>query len=285
MDRPADLIKTLSPYLREETEPGPGSFLSIGADGLRQAAGRLQLKPSLAMSFLLKHGIWPRRFLRNRGVLRAEEQARLLESRAAVIGCGGLGGQVTILLARIGLGALTLCDRDRFEETNLNRQLLCRETNLGRPKAVAAGEEVRAVASHVEVAVWSEAADQANLPRIISGAQIVVDCLDSLTARREVEKAAHRAGLPFVHGAIAGEEGFALITRPGEGGLSALYGEPANGEGNNAERFLGVPTITPAALACLQAGLTVSALLGRATESGRLHHLDLSVPLIEILRI
>lgn len=280
---PDSHLNPLRTYLAEESGPGPDSFLSISSQGAQMAADILGLKPAQAMSYLLKLGIWPRRFSRNRGVLKAEEQAALLESRAVVIGCGGLGGHVIALLARLGLGALVLCDWDCFEESNLNRQFFSRENNLGRNKAEAAAEEISFLASHVELTVWPVAASAANLPGIIGGSQIVMDCLDTIAARLVLENAAHNAGLPFVYGAIAGDEGFAMVTRPGEGGLSALYGDRPATEAKNAEKRLGVPTITPAALACLQVHLAAMTLLGREPAPRALYHLDLSVPGVEAL--
>jgi len=280
---PDSHLKPLRTYLTAESGPGPGSFLSINSQGIKLAADLLGLKPALTMSYLLKQGIWPRRFSRNRGVLKDEEQAALLESKAVVIGCGGLGGHVSTLLARLGLGALVLCDYDCFEESNLNRQLFSRETNLGRNKAKAAAEEISSLASHIEITVWPEAATASNLPEIIRGSTIVMDCLDTIAARLELETASHNAGLPFVYGAIAGEEGFAMVTRPGEVGLSALYGDQPETEAKNAEKRLGVPTITPSSLACLQVHLAVKTLLGREPPPPALYHLDLSVPSVEAL--
>ena len=278
-------LKPLAPYLKKEAEPGPGDFFSIGADGLSRAAVLFQQKPAAVMARLLKFEVWPRRFIRNRGVMTADEQARLLDSRAVVIGCGGLGGYAAALLARIGLGAIILCDRDSFEESNLNRQLFCRETNLGRNKAEAAAEEIASIASHVHLEVWPVEAKADNLPQILAGSHIVMDCLDSIAARRQVEAAAHQAGLPFIHGSIAGEEGFALVTRPGGKTIASLYGDQARPEERNAERSLGVPTVTPAFLACLQVSLAVRELLGRNPELSDLHHVDLSVPFMETLNL
>ena len=278
-------LNYLTPFFIEENGPGAGAFFSIGLEGLNHASDRLGLTTAAAMSHLLKYDIWPRRFIRNRGVMTSREQAKLLNSKAVVIGCGGLGGHVATLLARVGLGTLVLCDRDSFEESNLNRQLLCRETNLGQNKAAAAGEELADIASHVQVTIWPEEANSNNLSSIMAGAHIVLDCLDSIAARRQVESAAHRAGLPFVHGSIAGEEGFVMITRPGEKNLSDLYGEQASTEDRNAEKSLGVPTITPAALACLQAAFAVRELMGRKPELTALYHLDLSGPIIESMYI
>ena len=88
---------------------------------------------------------YPDRYNRNMMALSPEECAALAGKRVAVVGCGGLGGSVIEALARIGVGFLRVIDGDVFEESNLNRQLLCTEAALGRPKA-----EVAAMADELE---------------------------------------------------------------------------------------------------------------------------------------
>lgn len=282
---PETLAKNLAPDIRIETGPGPGTFAGVTLDGTRTAATHWNVPLRQAMITLLGHGIWPLRFARNRGVFAPADQAALLAARAAIIGCGGLGGHVATLLARLGLGALVLCDYDSFDETNLNRQLLARETNLGRNKAEAAAGEVADIASHIEIRTHTEKADAATLPRILADADIVVDCLDSLPTRRLVEAEAHRLGLPFIYGAIAGDEGFAMVSRPGDAGLGALFGAPAADEGKGAEAGVGVPTVTPATLASLEALLAMRVLLGVDDGESVLWHLDLSTFQIEALKV
>ena len=259
---PSELANPLAPFCSARPGPGPGPFLAVSAEGIRAVAEHLGLSPGQAMILCLGHDIWPLRFARNRGVFSAEEQIRLLRSRAAVIGCGGLGGHVVTLLARAGVGAFTLCDPDSFDESNGNRQLLCREANIGRNKALVAQEELAAIASHAEARVFPVAAGPANLPDILHKADIVMDCLDSLETRRSVAAAADAAAIPFVHGAGAGEEGFAMLLRPGEKGLDSLYGTEVSHEETNAESRLGVPTLTPAAIAVLQANIALRVLTG-----------------------
>lgn len=276
----AELLARLRPFLRTETGPGPGPVQAVNLEGVRRAADWLEVSQTQAMITLLEHAIWPLRLLRNRGVFNAGSQARLLACRALIIGCGGLGGQVVSLLARVGLGGLSLCDFDVFDETNLNRQFLSREENLGRGKAEVAGEEVGRIASHLDVRVHTVRAEAANLAELLKGVDIVVDCLDSIETRLLAEAAAHRAGLPFVHASIAGDEGLALVSRPGQLRMPILYGST---EGRGAERALGAPTITPAALGALESHLVVNELLGRGEEEPALWHFDLTGPALEPL--
>jgi len=287
---PPDLAALFEPFCVTREGPGPGPFQAVGLEGVRAIARRLEISPVRAMVLCLEHDIWPLRFARNRGVFSAPEQRRLLESCAAIIGCGGLGGHVATLLARAGVGAFTLCDDDVFDESNLNRQVLCRETALGQNKALVAQEELAAIASHTLVRAFPVAVDPDNLPEILRGASVVVDCLDRLATRRFVGAAADVAGIPFIHGAVAGYEGFAMLIWPGEKSLESLYPveerspEDAFAEGD-AEFRLGVPALTPAGIAALQAGLALQVLTGKRPDGARLCHLDIAGPTLEVLAL
>jgi molybdopterin/thiamine biosynthesis adenylyltransferase len=121
--------------------------------------------------------------------------------------------------------------------------------------------------------------------------QAAVDCLDGIPARKLLEDAAHAAGIAFIHGAVAGLEGFALAALPGNGSvMRRLYPDQDALENGNAEKRLGVPSPIPAATAALQAVLTVRCLLGTLPEHGdtgdapssALWRLDLSAPELEV---
>lgn len=253
-------------------------------EGVRAAAASFAMEPRDVMAFCLERDIWPLRFARNRGVLDASGQRMLLLSRVAIIGCGGLGGHVATLLARAGIGAFTVCDPDVFDESNLNRQLLCRENNLGANKALAARDELALVASHADIRAHPIAVTPANLPEILRDARIVADCLDSLRTRRHLAEAAGRAGIPFVHGAVAGDEGFVMLSRPGRNAMETLYGTVLSTE-NTAERQTGVPSISPAVVAAFQANLVIRELVGKLPEEDSLLHLDCGTPLLEIFSL
>ena len=98
----------------------------------------------------LQQGIVPEVYARNQKRLSSEDQIKLLQSHVAVIGLGGLGGTVTEILARIGIGSLTLVDGDSFDDSNLNRQLLSSTEVLGEQKAAVAAKRVKAVNPAVE---------------------------------------------------------------------------------------------------------------------------------------
>lgn len=278
-----ELTALLGPYLMEQTAPGRDNFLSVREKGLCELAARRGLTLTQVMIECLDQGLWPERFRAQRGTLTAQDQVRLLKSTVAVIGAGGLGGAVILFLARTGVGRLVVCDGDSFDESNLNRQLLADAHRLGRNKALCAAEEIKSVNPAVEVVTFPVWAAEDNLMEILGPAQVAVDCLDTMETRYMLEEAACRREIPFVHGAVAGLEGMLMTVYPKDPGLRGLYGPVPAEKKDSAETLLGVPAVTPALVAGLQATEVVNILLGRKpTARGRLLHLDLSIPAIEI---
>lgn len=277
-----DLTQDLKAHLIRRPLPDGTEFFSVPEKPLLDLALDLGESPAAVMRRCLRQGIWPERFRPQRGTYSAEDQASLLGSAAAVIGAGGLGGAVSLLLARTGVGRIIVCDGDGFDESNLNRQLLSNLDRLGINKALCAAEEISRINPVVTVEAHPVWADRGNLPGILDGAGVVVDCLDNMAARYQVEEAALAAGIPFVHGAVAGHEGLVMTVFPGDPGLKGLYGPDPAAKEVSAEVFLGVPTVIPSFVASFQVSEAVKVLLGQPVVSrGRLVHLDLSAAEIE----
>ena len=163
----------------------------------------------------LKLGVCPYRYIRNMDILSVAEQLRLAESRVAVVGAGGLGGQAIVLLARLGVGTLVVVDCDQFDETNLNRQALCVGETLGEPKTRAAVEAVAAINPGVQVIPHQVRLTADVIDGILAGSDVVVDGLDNVPDRLLLQEAAGRLGIPMVHGALAGFEGRIMTILPG----------------------------------------------------------------------
>jgi molybdopterin/thiamine biosynthesis adenylyltransferase len=214
----------------------------------------------------LKLGVYPYRYIRNRDILSAAEQLRLAESRVAVVGAGGLGGQVVVLLARLGVGTLVVADCDHFDETNLNRQALCVAETLGEPKARVAAEAVAAINPGVHVIPHQVRLTADVIDGILAGSDVVVDGLDNVPDRLLLQEAAGRLGIPMVHGALAGFEGRIMTVLPGDAGVKPLYGEAASGaDPDRPEAVLGVPAVTAALIGTLQAMEVLKILLKRGS--------------------
>ena len=233
----------------------------------------------------LKNNIIPYRYIRNRDIITLQEQLKLSESCVAVIGCGGLGGQVILLLARLGIGHLVVLDRDTFDETNLNRQALANGKSIGKFKTRVAADVIPSINPGVEVTPYNVMLDSNNAEEILRGSHVVVDGLDNIAARFVLEKAAKTCGIPLVHGALAGFEGQLMTIFPEDPGLTLIYGKDwkDKNKSKSAEALLGVPALTAAFIANLEAVEVLKIILGRGRlfrntlvhadlETGRIDH-------------
>lgn len=202
-----------------------------------------------------------RRYIRNSEALSELESASLAAKKVAVIGCGGLGGYVIEMLVRIGVGCFVVVDPDTFEESNLNRQLLCTEAVIGQSKVEAARARMVAINSQVEVEAVCDYLTDANAADLIKGCDCVVDALDSVSARRALADACASAGIPLVYGAIAGWYGQVCVLFPGSAVYDILFNTPRD---KGAELELGNLSFTAACVASFQAAEAVKVLLGRS---------------------
>lgn len=209
------------------------------------------------------------RYERNIPALTARECALLRGKKVAVIGCGGLGGHLIELLARIGIGSMVAVDGDVFEESNLNRQLLSQVSLIGNSKAEAAAARVRAINPDVQVCAVASFLDEANAEAIIAGCDAVVDGLDNIETRKILARACSEAGIPYIYGAISGWVAQAAVSLPGDNLIERLY------PWGMTIRDKSVLSFTPALCASMQAALCVKVLTGRPVEPGILYYADL----------
>ena len=133
-------------------------------------------------------------------------QEALLASRVVLIGCGGLGCPVALGLSGAGVGHLVLVDDDRIELSNLHRQIAFTEADIGQAKATTLARAV-SLRSSTSVTEMVERADRANLPRLVSGADLIVDGSDNFTTRFAVSDACVRHRKALVSGAVSGYSG------------------------------------------------------------------------------
>ena len=203
------------------------------------------------------------RYDRNFNTLSLEEQKKLGTSNVIVIGLGGLGGSVCEMLARVGIGHLTLIDGDVFEASNLNRQLLSEERLIGFPKAQAAKNRVNAINSEVKVRYFIEYVDESNMYERIKDADVVMDCLDSIDTRFKLQKAAQKASIPIVSGAIAGVAGQVTTIFPDDKGYELIYGKKGRKQSKGVETRTGNIAYCAFFVAALQSSECLKVLLDR----------------------
>ena len=209
------------------------------------------------------------RYERNVPALSEEECNILLGKRVLVVGCGGLGGHLIDMLARIGVGMLRVVDGDVFEPSNLNRQLLSEVPLLGVSKAKAAAAKVSRINPEISVEAVDSFLTEKNVKRLLLFCDVVLDGLDNIESRRILAKECERAGIPYIYGAVNGWVAQAAISMPGDHLVEKLYPE------GSVLKNKSVLSFTPALCASIQVSLCVKLLTGRQVETGKLYYFDL----------
>jgi molybdopterin-synthase adenylyltransferase len=272
------LTRAINKVALEGTDPAGENYSFITRHDVARLAAELETGRRDVELHALMVKVIPERYQRNIGTVGLDGQIKLLKAKVGVVGAGGLGGFVIELLARMGVGRLVVVDGDTFADSNLNRQLLGLETNPDQPKVEAAVDRIAAVNSAVEVEAHYCFGDAANLPAILSGCSLVIDCLDNLPSRFDLEAVCGKLDIEMVHGAIAGFLGQVAVIKPSTPVLATIYGNIAeSGVKKGVEVKLGNPAATPAMLASWQASEAVKILaeLDGVLEPGKLLIIDM----------
>lgn len=220
------------------------------------------------------------RFARNKQTISEEKQQMLAKCRVLVVGCGGLGSHVIEGLARIGFMDIGLCDFDVFEASNLNRQLNALETTLGKSKAVMAYERMKSIHSEIKGTVYVDKYPNAEILADLADYDLVIDCLDSIAMRKQLEQDCLKLGKTLIHGAIAGHFGyFGVITK--ENPLMARQ----ETRDDSIEKQLGNPYYIVATVASMQVMLAVRVLTGQPYLKNGFYVIDLADLSIEEIKL
>ncbi len=203
-----------------------------------------------------------KRYLRNMKALSEEDMKKLNESRVCVVGCGGLGGYIIEMLARIGVGHITAIDGDVFDETNLNRQLLSNTKNIGLSKAEEAKKRMELVNPHVTIKAIITMLDESNAVDLLKGHDVVVDALDNIKSRKLIQKYSSKLNIPMIHGAIAGFYGQVTTIYPNDNTLDILYSDDIK-TNRGIEKELGNPSFTPPLIASIEVAEVIKVLLNK----------------------
>ena len=139
---------------------------------------------------------------RQMSIVTKSEQTRFKDAKIAVMGCGGIGGEVIEMLARMGVGELNVVDNDYFDLSNINRQVLSTFENLGLSKSEVAKERVRQINPYTKVNAFKDEINEENISKIVDNSNLIIDCLDNLLTRVIVSRYAKSNNIPFIHGAI-----------------------------------------------------------------------------------
>jgi adenylyltransferase/sulfurtransferase len=145
-----------------------------------------------------------------------EGQEKLKKASIFIAGAGGLGSPVSIYLAVAGVGTLTVVDKDVVTLSNLNRQILHWDVDIGREKVKSAQEKLAALNPDIRINVIDTTIDKSNCARLVGDADGIVDAMDNYPTRYLLNDVALKQEIPFFHGAIRGFYGQATTIIPGK---------------------------------------------------------------------
>jgi len=205
------------------------------------------------------------RYLRQRILpeIGEEGQQRLAQARVLIAGCGALGTNLADLIARAGVGRITVVDPDSVELSNLQRQALMREADLGRPKAQVVAEAVAAINSGSEVNYEITRIEAHNVERLIEGCHLVLDGLDNLGARYLLNDTCVKHDIPWIFATVAATYGMTMPILPREGPcLRCLLPNPVPDEIVLTARNAGIINTIPRAIATIETTQAFKILLG-----------------------
>jgi len=143
-----------------------------------------------------------------------ETQEKLQNSKVFILGAGGLGCPVALNLTSAGIGSITICDADIVELSNLNRQFLHVEKNIGVDKTTSAVQFLSKFNSAVNFTTITEKVTVDNVNEMVGDADIILDCVDNFPARYALNQCAIEKQIPLVHGAVWGMEGRVTFLKP-----------------------------------------------------------------------
>ncbi|WP_027135497.1 HesA/MoeB/ThiF family protein [Geminicoccus roseus] len=201
-------------------------------------------------------------------------QERLAAARVLVVGAGGLGSPVLANLAGAGIGRLAVVDHDRVETSNLHRQPLFRQVDVGRPKAEAARDALLAYNSEICVDALVLKLKAGNAAGLVAAADIVVDAADSLAVTYILSDACREAGKPLVSAAVLGLGGYVGTFCGSAPSYRAVFPDMPTQVGSCAANGVLGPVV--ATMGSLQAHMVLQLVLGLdPSPAGRLVSVDL----------
>lgn len=194
-------------------------------------------------------------------------QEKLKKARVLIVGAGGLGCPVGAYLAGVGVGKIGIVDFDIVSISNLHRQILFTEKDIGKSKAEVASEKLRNINSNIEVQSLKVRLDSENVRSIIEPFDIVIDCTDNFSTRYSLNDACVLSGKPLIYGAILGFEGQVATwnVKDEDGSYSSNYRDifPDMKDGNVPTCETGgvLPTIA-GIVGCIQATEAIKFIIG-----------------------
>jgi len=165
---------------------------------------------------------------RQMSIVSKSQQEKLKNSKITVIGCGGIGGAAIEMLARMGVGNLQIVDKDSFDVSNINRQLMSSFYSVGKSKTEVTQNTIQSINPFINVESFEGELNESNVEKIVAGSDLVIDALDNLVSRIILSRCARELEIPFLHGAIHGTMGQITVFNNETPSYEELFKLPSN---------------------------------------------------------
>jgi adenylyltransferase/sulfurtransferase len=143
-------------------------------------------------------------------------QEKIKKASVVIAGAGGLGSPVALYLTAAGVGTVRVIDNDKVELSNLNRQILHGDKDIGKAKTASAYDKLTKLNKNITIETVHITIDESNAAQLTEGFDVIVDAMDNLSTRFLLNKAAVKHKVPFIHGAVSGLEGRTMTVIPGK---------------------------------------------------------------------
>jgi len=202
-------------------------------------------------------------------------QRKLIDAKVLIVGAGGLGSPVAVYLTLAGVGTVGLVDFDTVDISNLQRQILHQNADIGRSKVQSAMETLKSYNPEVNVVIHEAPLTSENAMDIIGKYDVIINGADNFPARYLVNDASYLSGKPLVDGSILIFDGQASVFLPGKGCYRCLFPSPPPPGAVPSCAEAGVLGALPGLVGTIQAIETVKLILGIGDSlSGRLLLID-----------
>ena len=215
-----------------------------------------------------------KRYIKNFNSLSEFEQEIIKQKTILVIGLGGLGGFILDSLARLGVKKIKLIDFDNFDITNLNRQLLSTEKNIGSSKVLEGKKYIHSINSLINIEIFNSKFEECCFKTIFKDTDIVFDCCDNIITKFNIEEQCQIFNIPLIYGSVAGYFGQVSCILPNSPLLKQIYPQKyIKGVENQTGNLCFVVPI----VASLQINLFLKLILKKSMKTHGFYYVDMNI--------
>lgn len=198
-------------------------------------------------------------------------QEKIRNAKAIIVGCGGLGCPTLLYLAASGVGTIGIIDFDTVSITNIHRQILFGNNDVGKKKIEIAKEKINVLHPEVNLICYDAMLDETNAESILQNFDIVIDGCDNFLTRYVVNDACVKLNIPLVYGSILNFEGqLAVFNLNNSQNLRDLFHEPPNSEDVPDCSENGVLATVPGIIGTIMANECLKVIVGKSIMNNKL---------------